>query len=101
MKDNTKHGIVCGELRINTTNGSVCPNGHGRICPRIRPLEIRRFAEYQLTKRLNKAKAIRGFPRSYLVGGRRYVLASTKRMEIQAGFRGNVLRLKRSKRDLG
>ena len=91
-------GVVCngcGEIRFNTPSGSVCPNGHGRIAPRVSSVARRAYREYQESLSLSQAKRIKG--RTYEVGGCLYVRASKKTSEIRAGYLGRVIRLKKKK----
>ncbi|TWU22483.1 hypothetical protein Pla52o_35390 [Novipirellula galeiformis] len=45
----------CGEIRVNTPSGSVCPNGHGRIFPPVEERDRERYC-----KRMNKANKNNG-----------------------------------------
>ena len=91
-------GVVCkecGEVRFNTPSGSVCPNGHGRLAPRVSSVARRVYREYQESLSLSQANRVSG--RTYEVDGCLYVRASKETSEIRAGYLGKVIRLKQKK----
>ena len=98
MKSNEDHSFICckecGQVRINTESGSVCPDGHGRIHARISSEALRMHHEFQQSKSLAKAKQVAGKPRTYRVGSDRFILASETTQTSQAAYLGNVVRLK-------
>ncbi len=59
----------CGEIRIPTPSGSVCPNGHGKIHPKITARLKRMAADWDWAKTLPEATAKTHGGRRYTVNG--------------------------------
>lgn len=98
MEDNTNHTKVicgvCGEIRMNTPSGSVCPNGHGKMMPKVPRSAYRLYERYRESLQLPQAEFVDGKPWTFDVEGARYVRASEETKKIRAGLNGNVIRLK-------
>lgn len=46
---------VCGKRRMNTPSGSVCPDGHGRLFPKIPARELSRIERMEWIESLPTA----------------------------------------------
>lgn len=92
MRPNTDHSALfcseCGEIRMNTESYSVCPNGHGRLHPRISSEAFRLHKMFQRAKSLKQAVQVKGKPRTFELGGG----------QIRSGIQGNQDRRSRVSR---
>ena len=83
----------CGELRVNTESGSVCPRGHGRKCRKVPGRIARRWKQWVAIRNLPDTEFLGGH--RYLLDGVEYLKSSEELCEVRARWRDRPLRLKR------
>lgn len=66
----------CGEVRMRTPSGTVCPNGHGRIHPKATATQIKTAQHHKWANGLPRATRVKS--KQYEIAGREGVFSPVK-----------------------